>query len=83
MFWGFLAETGLTGVLHRPDRCGAILWRSAGFTSRDRSDRCWSLDSSFGVPLRFRVCEVGSWFLGSVALQCLRGLGRLGCKLNP
>jgi hypothetical protein len=28
-----------------------------------------------GVPLRSRVCEVGSWFLGSVALQWLRGLG--------
>jgi hypothetical protein len=36
------------------------------------------VDSSFGVPLRSLVCEVGSWFLGSVALQWLRGLGRLG-----
>jgi hypothetical protein len=25
VFWGFLAETGLTGVLHRSDRCGAFL----------------------------------------------------------
>jgi hypothetical protein len=25
VFWGFLAVTGLTGVLHRPDRCGAFL----------------------------------------------------------
>jgi hypothetical protein len=85
VFWGFLAETDLTGVLHQPDRCGAILWKSPGFTSRTgltgaahRSDRCWSVDSSFGVPLRSLVCEVGSWFLGSVALQWLRGLGRLG-----
>jgi hypothetical protein len=31
-----------------------------------------------GVPLRSRVCEVGSWFLGSVALQWLRGLGQFG-----
>jgi hypothetical protein len=23
VIWGFLAMTGLTGVLHRPDRCGA------------------------------------------------------------
>jgi hypothetical protein len=22
VIWGFLAVTGLTGVLHRPDRCG-------------------------------------------------------------
>jgi hypothetical protein len=36
------------------------------------------VDSSFGVPLRSRVCEVGSWFLGLVALQWLRGLGQLG-----
>jgi hypothetical protein len=43
-----------------------------------RSDRCWSVDSRFGVPLRSQVCEVGSWFLGSVALQWLRGLGQFG-----
>jgi hypothetical protein len=85
VFWGILAEIGLTGVLHRPDRCDVILWKSPGFTNRDRSDRgahrsdqCWSVDSSFGVPLRSRVYEVGSWFLGSVALQWLRGLGKLG-----
>jgi hypothetical protein len=23
VIWGFLVVTGLTGVLHRPDRCGA------------------------------------------------------------
>jgi hypothetical protein len=39
VFWGFLAETGPTGVLHRSDRCGAFLWKSPSFTSRDRSDR--------------------------------------------
>jgi hypothetical protein len=33
------AETGLTGVAHR-------------------SDRCWSVDSRFGVPLRSRVGRV-------------------------
>jgi hypothetical protein len=27
------------GVLHRSDRCGAFLWKSPSFTSRDRSDR--------------------------------------------
>jgi hypothetical protein len=43
-----------------------------------RSDRCLSVDSSFGVPLHSRVCDVRSWFLGSVGLQWLRGLGRLG-----
>jgi hypothetical protein len=30
------------------------------------------------VPLRSQVREVGSWFLGPVALQWLRGLGQLG-----
>jgi hypothetical protein len=39
VFWGFLAGTGLTGVLHQPDRCRVVLWKSPGFTSRDRSDR--------------------------------------------
>jgi hypothetical protein len=39
VFWGFLAVTGLTGVLPWPDRCGATLWKSPSFTSRDRSDR--------------------------------------------
>jgi hypothetical protein len=39
VFWGFLAETGLTSVLHRSYRCGAFLWKSPSFTSRDRSDR--------------------------------------------
>jgi hypothetical protein len=39
VIWGFLAVTGLTGVLHRPDRCGATYWKSPSFTSRDRSDR--------------------------------------------
>jgi hypothetical protein len=68
VFWGFLAETGLTGVLHRPDWCGAFLWKSPSFTSMDRSDGWWSVDSRFGVPLRSRVGEVGSWFLGPVAL---------------
>jgi hypothetical protein len=31
-----------------------------------------------GVPLRSRVYEVGSSFLGSVALQWLRGHGQFG-----
>jgi hypothetical protein len=39
VFWDFLAVTGLTDVLHRPDRCGVTLWKSPSFTSRDRSDR--------------------------------------------
>jgi hypothetical protein len=68
VFWGFLAVTGLTGVLHRPDRCGASLWKSPSFASRDRSDRWCSpvrpvlvptVDSRFGVPL----------VLGSVRLE--------------
>jgi hypothetical protein len=39
VLWGFLAVTGLTAVSHRPDRCGATLWKSPSFTSRDWSDR--------------------------------------------
>jgi hypothetical protein len=85
VFWGFLAETGLTGVLHRQTGVESLYGSrqvspaGTGLTGgAHRSDRCWSVDSSFGVPLRSRVCEVGSWFLGSVALQWLRGLGQLG-----
>jgi hypothetical protein len=37
--WGFLASTGLTSELHRPDRCSGLLWKFPGFASRDRSDR--------------------------------------------
>jgi hypothetical protein len=48
VFWGFMAETGLTGVLHRSDRCGAFLRKSPSFTSRDRSDR-WVLTGRTGV----------------------------------
>jgi hypothetical protein len=55
VFWGFLVVTGRTGVLHRPGRCGATLWKSPSFTSSDRSDRCWSVDSR----LVFR-CVLGS-----------------------
>jgi hypothetical protein len=29
-FRGFLALTGLTGVLHRPDRCRSLLWKFPG-----------------------------------------------------
>jgi hypothetical protein len=36
VFWDFLAVTGLTSVLHRPDQCGVTLWKSPSFTSRDR-----------------------------------------------
>jgi hypothetical protein len=42
-----------------------------------RPDRCRSVRLEFCVPLRSRVCEVESWFLGLVALQWLRGLGQL------
>jgi hypothetical protein len=83
--WGFLAWTGLTSVSHRPDRCRAVMWKSpvlpvgTGPTGvAHRPDQCRSVDSSFCVPLRSQVCEVGSWFLGLVALQWLRGLGQLG-----
>jgi hypothetical protein len=64
--WGFQAKTGLTGELHRPDRCRGLsveIVRSCpgvpDFTSLtgggDRSDRCslWLLELL--VPLRSRV----------------------------
>jgi hypothetical protein len=60
--------TGLTGV---EPLCGSRQVSPAGIGltgGAHRSDRCWLVDSRFGVPLRSRVCEVGSWFLGSVAL---------------
>jgi hypothetical protein len=78
VFWGFLAETGLTGV---EPFCGSrqVSPVGTGLTGGAHwSNWCWSVDSSFGVPLRSRVCEVGNWFLGSIALQWLRGLGQLG-----
>jgi hypothetical protein len=43
-----------------------------------RPDRCRSVRLEVGVPLRSWVCEVGCWFLGPVALQWSRGLGKLG-----
>jgi hypothetical protein len=52
---GLLAETDLTDVLHRPDRCGAILWKSPGFTNRDRSDQCCS------PVLPVLVCGLEFW----------------------
>jgi hypothetical protein len=73
-----VCRTGLTSV---EPLCGSRLVSLAGTGltgAAHWSDRCWSVDSSFGVPLRSQVCEVGSWFLGSVALQWLRGLGQLG-----
>jgi hypothetical protein len=70
--------TGLTVV---EPFCGSrqVSPAGTGLTgAAHQSGRCWLVDSSFGVPLRSQVLEVGSWFLGLVALQWLRGLGRLG-----
>jgi hypothetical protein len=69
---------GLTGV---EPFCGSRQVSPAGTSltgGAHRSDWCWSVDSRFGVPLRSQVGNVGSWFLGSVALQWLRGFGQLG-----
>jgi hypothetical protein len=60
--------TDLTGV--KPF-CGSrqVSPAGTGLTGgAHRSDRCWSVDSRFGVLLRSRVGKVGSWFLDSVAL---------------
>jgi hypothetical protein len=78
VFWGFLAWTGLTGV--RAD-CGSrqVSPARTGLTGgAHRPDRCRLVRLEFCVPLRSRVCKVESWFLGSVALQWLCGLGQLG-----
>jgi hypothetical protein len=76
VYWGFLAETGLTSVLHRSDRCGAFLWKSPSFSSRDWSDRWCSLE--VWCYAAFSGRKVVCWFLGPVALQWLRELGQLG-----
>jgi hypothetical protein len=83
--WGFLAWTGLTGVSHGLTGvklfCGSHQVSLAGTGLNDgahRPDRCRSVRLECCVPLRSRVCEVGSWFLGQVAFQWMRGLGQLG-----
>jgi hypothetical protein len=69
--------TGLTGVeLFYGSRQVSPV--GTGLTGgAHRPDRCRSARLESCVPLRYQVCEVGSWFLGPVALQWLRGLGRL------
>jgi hypothetical protein len=70
--------TGLTGV---ELFCGSrqVSPAGTGLTGgAHRPDRCRSVRLEFCVSLRSRVFEVGSWFLGPVALQWLRGLGQLG-----
>jgi hypothetical protein len=80
--WDFLAWTGLTDELQRPDRCRGLLWKFSNFASRDRSngaahqpDRCSLVVLELLVPLRSRVGVGGCWFLGPVALQWVCGLG--------
>jgi hypothetical protein len=70
--------TGLTGV---ELFCGSCQVSPVGTSltgGAHRRDRCRTVRLEFCVPLRSRVCEVGSWFQGPVALQWLRGLGQLG-----
>jgi hypothetical protein len=72
--------TGLTGV---ELFCGSRQISLAGTdltSGAHRPDRCRSVRLECCVPLRSRVCEVGSWFLGLVALQWLCGLANLGSK---
>jgi hypothetical protein len=50
--------TGLTGVEPLSESC-PVLPGGTGLTSgAHRSDRCWSVDSRFGVPLRSQVDRV-------------------------
>jgi hypothetical protein len=70
--------TGLTGV---ELFCGGrqVSPACTGLTGgAHRPDRCRSVRLEFCVPLRSRVGTVRCWFLGTVALQWLRGLGQLG-----
>jgi hypothetical protein len=55
VFWGFLVETGLTGVEPFCGSCQVSPARTGLTGGAHRSDRCWSVDSRFGVPLRSRV----------------------------
>jgi hypothetical protein len=69
--------TGLTGVelfygSHQVSPAGTSLTGGAL-----RPDWCRSVRLEFCVLRHSRVSEVGSWFLGPVALQWLRGLGQL------
>jgi hypothetical protein len=69
---------GLTGVEPLSESC-SVSPAGTGLTGgAHRSDRCESIDSRFGFPLRFLGRKVVCWFLGPVALQWLRGLGQLG-----
>jgi hypothetical protein len=50
--------TGLTGVEPLGESC-PVLPAGTGLTGGAHgSDRCWSVDSRFGVPLRSRVGKV-------------------------
>jgi hypothetical protein len=75
---GFQAAIGLTGVEPLSESC-SVSPAGTGLTGgAHRSDRCGSVDSRFGFPLRFSGRKVVCWFLGPVALQWLRGLDQLG-----
>jgi hypothetical protein len=47
--------TGLTGVEPLSESCSASPAGTGLTGGAHRSDRCWSVDSRFGVPLRSRV----------------------------
>jgi hypothetical protein len=66
--------TGLTGVEPLSESCSVSPVGTGLTGGAHRSDRCGSVDSRFGVPLRSWVGRL-CWFLGLVALQLLRGLG--------
>jgi hypothetical protein len=60
VFWGFLAETSLTGVLHRPDRCGAILWSHSVLLTGLTGVGQWTRVLVFRCVLESVRLEVGS-----------------------
>jgi hypothetical protein len=66
--------TGLTGVEPLSESCSVSPVGTGLIGGAHRTDRCESVDSSFGFPLRFSGRKVVCRFLGPVALQWLRGL---------
>jgi hypothetical protein len=72
--------TGLTGVELFCGSCQVSPIGTGLTGDAHRPDRCSSVRLECCVPLRSRVCEVGGWFLGPVALPWLCGLANLGSE---
>jgi hypothetical protein len=72
--------TGLTGVKPLSESC-SVSPAGTGLTGgAHRPDRCGSVDSRFGFPLRFWGRKVVCWFLGPVDSSGYVGLANLGSE---